>query len=175
MAHYKTTHACDRWTAEWDRWGRSWSLMEIAQDAHPKNNAVPHPGRVLDLPPYLAYLPGGYPPYWGMYPYPYPQYVPPMSALSLGGTLAAMNTISSASRTEQCSPPASVEPVPGTQEMRPEPSPSPGENLGLPADMYDDMPPLEGPEDSDEGSEIEVQGTVCAVAPVQKGRGCRGR
>ena len=124
-------------------------------------------------PPGFPYLSAGYPPYWGMYPYPYPQYVPPMPALSLGGTLAAMNTVSSASRTEQCSPPAPVKPVPDTPEMRPEPSPSPREDLGLPADIYDDMPPLEGPEDSDEGSEIEVQGTVCAVAPVQKGRGCR--
>ncbi len=115
-------------------------------------------------PPGFPYLPAGYPPYWGMYPYPYPQYVPPMPALSLGGTLAAMNAVSSASRTEQCSPPAPVEPAPDTPEMRPEPSPSPGEDLGLPTDIYDDMPPLEGPEDSDESSEIEVQGTVCAVA-----------
>ncbi len=124
-------------------------------------------------PPGFPYLPAGYPPYWGMYPYPYPQYVPPMPTLSLGGTLAAMNTISSASRIEQCSSPAPVEPVSDTPEMRPEPSPSPGEDLGLPADIYDDMPPLEGPEDSDEGSEIEVQGAVCTVAPVPKGRGCR--
>ena len=124
-------------------------------------------------PPGFLYLPAEYPPYWGMYPYPYPQYVPPMSALSLGGTLAAMNTISSASGTEQCSPPAPVEPAPDVPEMRPESPQSPGEDLGWPADIYDDMPPLEGPEDSNEGSEIEVQGTVCAVAPVQKGRGCR--
>ncbi len=59
-----------------------------------------------------------------------------------------------------------------TPERGPEPSPSPREDLKWPADIYDDIPPLEGPEDSDEGSEIEVQGTVCAVAPVQKGKGC---
>ncbi len=93
-------------------------------------------------PPGFPYLPAGYPPYWGMYPYPYPQYVPPMSALSLGGTLAVMNTISSSSGTEQRSPPAPVEPAPDAPEMRPEPPQSPGEDLGLPADIYDDMPPL---------------------------------
>ncbi len=96
-----------------------------------------------------------------------------MPALFLGGNLAAMNAISSAPRTEQCPLPAPVEPTPDTLKTVPEPSPSPGEALGWPADMYDDMPPLEGPEDSDEGSEIEVQGAMCAVAPVPKGRGCR--
>ncbi len=95
-----------------------------------------------------------------------------MPALPLGGNLTAMNTISLAPRTEQCLPPAPVEPTPDTPEAVPEPSSSPGEALGLPADMYDDMPPLEGQEDSDEGSEIEVQGAVCTVAPVPKGRGC---
>ena len=124
-------------------------------------------------PPGFPYLSTGYPPYWGMYPYPYPQYVPPMSTLSLGGNLAAMNTNSSASRTEQCSPPAPMEPVPDAPETEPEPSLSPREDPEWPADIYDDIPPLDGPEDSDEGSEIEVQGTVCAVAPVRKGRGCR--
>ncbi len=119
-------------------------------------------------PPGFLYLPAGYPPYWGMYP----QYVPPMTALSLGGTVAVVNTTSLASGMEQCSPSAPVEPAPDAPEMRPEPPQSPGEDLGWLADIYDDMPPLEEPEDSDEGSEIEVQGTVCAVALVQKGRGC---
>ncbi len=84
-----------------------------------------------------------------------------------------MNAISSAPGTEQRPPPAPVEPVPDTPETGPEPSPSPGEVLGLPADIYDDMPPLEGQEDSDEGGEIEIQGAICTVAPVPKGRGCR--
>ncbi len=124
-------------------------------------------------PPGFPYLSAGYPTYWGMYPYPYPQYVPPMAALSLGGSLATVNAISSAPRTEQCPPPTPVEPIPDTPEAAPEPSSPPGENLGLPADIYDDMPPLEGQEDSDKGSEIEVQGAVCTVAPVPKGRGYR--
>ncbi len=124
-------------------------------------------------PPGFPYLSAGYPPYWEMYPYLYTQYVPPMPTLSLGGSLAVMNTNSSASGTEQRSLPAPVEPVPDVPEMGPEPSPSPREDPEWPADIYDDIPPLDGPEDSDEGSEIEVQGTVCAVAPVRKGRGCR--
>ncbi len=123
-------------------------------------------------PPGFPCLSTGYPPYWGMYPYPYPQYVPPMPALHLGGHLAAMNTISSTPGTEQCPPQAPMEPIPDTPEAVPEPSPSPGEVQGLPADIYDDMPPLKGQEDSDEGSEIEVQGAVCTVAPVPKGRRC---
>ncbi len=117
-------------------------------------------------------FPAGYPPYWGMYPYLYPQYVPSMTALSLGG-IAAVNTTPSVSGTEQCSPSAPVEHASDAPEMRPEPSQSPGEDPEWPAKMYDDIPPLEGLEDPDEGSEIEVQGAVCAVAPVQKGRGCR--
>ncbi len=124
-------------------------------------------------PPGFPYLSAGYPPYWGMYPYPYPQYVPPMAALSLGGSLATMNAISSAPRTEQCPPRTPVEPIPDMPEAAPEPSSPPGEDLGLHADIYDDMSPLEGQEDSDEGSKIEVQGAVCAVAPVPKGRGYR--
>ena len=119
-------------------------------------------------PPGFPYLSTGYPPYWGMYPYPYPQYIPPMAALSLGGSLATMNGISSAPRTEQCPPPAPVEPIPDKPETVPEPSSPSGEILGLPADIYDDMPPLEGQEDSDEGSEIEVQGAVC---PSSKRKG----
>ncbi len=88
-------------------------------------------------PPGFPYLSTGYPPYWGMYPYPYPQYVPPMSAVPLGGNLTMMNTT-------------------------------------LPA-LYEDMPPLEGQEDSDESGEgeAEAQGAVCTVAPVPKGRECR--
>ncbi len=72
-----------------------------------------------------------------------------MTALSLGGTLAAVNTTSLASETEQCSPSAPVEPAPDAPEMRPEPPQSPGEDLGMPGDIYDDMPPLEGPEGAD--------------------------
>ncbi len=46
---------------------------------------------------------------------------------------------------------------------------------GLPATMYEDMPPLEGQEDSEEGDEdeVETQGAVCTVAPEPKGRGRR--
>ncbi len=124
-------------------------------------------------PPGFPYLPAGYPPYWGMYPYPYPQYAPPMTALSIGGALAAMTTTSSAPGEEQGSPSAPVESTPDAPEMGPESPQSPGEDPEWPADEYADIPPLEGVEESDEGSEIEIQGTVCAVAPVQKGKGCR--
>ncbi len=124
--------------------------------AQPAVQMAPWSPYATPLPtPGFPFLPTGCPPYWGMYPYPYPQYVPPMPTLSLGGNLAAMNAITSAPRTEQCPPPA---PVPDLLETGPEPSPSPGEVLGLPADIYDDMPRLEGQEDSDEGSEIKMQG-----------------
>ncbi len=96
-----------------------------------------------------------------------------MTALALGGALAAMKTNSMTPGEEQGSPPAPVEPAPDAPEMRPESPQSPGEDPEWPADIYDDMPPLGGIEESDEGSEIEVQGTVCAVTPVQKGKGCR--
>ncbi len=96
-----------------------------------------------------------------------------MTALPLGGTLAAVNTTPSASGTEQCTPSAPVEPISDAPEVRPEPPQSPKEDTEWPADMYDDMPPLEEIEESDEGSEIEVHGAVCAVAPVQKGKGGR--
>ncbi len=123
-------------------------------------------------PPGFPYLPAGYPPYWGMYPYPYPQYVQPMTALLLGGTLTAVNATSLASGTEQCSPSAPVEPAPDAPEMRSEPPQSPREDPEWTADMYDDIPPLDGTEDSDENSEVEVHGTVCTVAPIRKGKGC---
>ncbi len=55
-------------------------------------------------PPGFPYPLAGYPPYWGMYPYPYPQYVPPMTTLALGGALAAMTGNSSTLRGEQCPP-----------------------------------------------------------------------
>ncbi len=108
-----------------------------------------------------------------MYPYPYPQYVLPITALSLGGALAAMTPASSVPKEEQDSPSAPVESAPDAPEMRPESPQSPGKDPEWPVDEYADMPPLEGIEESDEGSEIEVQGTVCAMAPVQKGKGCR--
>ncbi len=124
-------------------------------------------------PPGFPYLSAGYPPYWGMYPYPYPPYVPSMTALSVGGALAAVNTPSSASGREQCPSSTPVEPAPDGPGMRPEPPQSPGEDPEWPAEMYDDMPPLEGVENSDENSEVDIQGTVCPVAPIRKGKGCR--
>ncbi len=123
-------------------------------------------------PPSFPYLPAGYPPYWGMYPYPYPPYVPSMTALSIGGALTAVNTPSSASGTEQRPSSTPVEPAPNVPGMRSEPPQSPGEDPEWPAEMYDDIPPLEGVEDSDENSEVDIHGTVCAVAPIQKGKGC---
>ncbi len=96
-----------------------------------------------------------------------------MAALSVGGALAAVNAPSSASGTEQHPSSTPVEPAADAPGMRPEPPQSPGEDLEWPAEMYDDMPPLEGVEDSDENSEVDIQGTVCAVAPIQKGKGYR--
>ncbi len=124
-------------------------------------------------PPGFPCLPAGYPPYWGMYPYPYPQYVPPMTTLAMGRALAAVTANSLTPGGEQRPPSASEEPAPDTPEIRPESPQSPGEDQDWPADPYADMPPLEGVEESDEGSEIEIQGTVCAVAPIQKGKGHR--
>ncbi len=121
-------------------------------------------------PPGFPYLPAGYPPYWGMYPYPYPPYVPSMPALSLGGTLATVKAITP--DPGQGSDPSStpIEPIPDAPEVRPETPQPPREDPEWPDDMYADMPPLEGRE-SDEYCEIEAQGTVCAIAPIQK----RGR
>ncbi len=124
-------------------------------------------------PPGFPYLSTVYPPNWGMYPYLYPQYVPPMPAVPLGGNLTMMNTTSSTPGAEWCPTQASVEPTPDTLGTVTEPSPSRGEVPGLPAAMYDDMPPLEGQEDSDESSEVEAQGAVCTIAPVPNGRGYR--
>ncbi len=126
-------------------------------------------------PPGFPYLSTGYPPYWGMYPYPYPQYVPPMPTLPLRGNLAIMNTTLPTPGTEWCPTQASLQLPPDSPEAVMEPSPPPEEVPGLPAAMYEEMLPLEGHEDSDEGGEdeVETQGAVCTVVPVPKGRGRR--
>ncbi len=93
------------------------SAVQMATGS-PYTTSLPLPG--------FPYLSAGYPPYWGMYPYPYPQYVPPMMALPLGGHLTAMSTISSTPIAEHCPPQALAEPIPDTLEATPEPSPSPG-------------------------------------------------
>ncbi len=82
-----------------------------------------------------------------------------------------MNTTSSTPGAEWCPTQASVEPTQDTPGAVTKSSPSRGEVPGLPAAMYDDMPPLEGREDSDKSSEVEAQGAVWTVAPVPKGRG----
>ncbi len=96
------------------------AAQSVAQLATGSPYATPLP------PPGFPYLPSGYPPYWGMYPYPYPQYVPPMTALALGGTLAVMKNNLLTSGEEQSSPSAPVEPAPDAPEMRPESSQPPG-------------------------------------------------
>ncbi len=93
--------------------------------------------------------------------------------MPLGGNLTMMNTTPSTPGAEGCPPQASLESAPDTPEAVTEPLPSCGEVPGLLAAMYDDMPPLEGREDSDENSDVEAQGAVCTVAPVPKGRGYR--
>ncbi len=126
-------------------------------------------------PPGSPNLPAGYPPYWGMYPYPYPQYVPPMPTVSLGGNLMMMNTSLLTPSTERGPTQPSGEPPLSTPEDVRKPSPPPEEAPEYPDDVYADMPPLEGQEGSegeDEG-EIESLGAVCTVAPVPKGRGCQ--
>ncbi len=62
----------------------------VAQSAVQMATGSPYP--VPPPSPGFPYLSTGYPPYWGMYPYPYPQYVPPMLTMPLGGNLAMMNT-----------------------------------------------------------------------------------
>ncbi len=86
-----------------------------------------------------------------------------------------MNTTLSTPGTERCPTQTSLEPPPDTPGAVTEPSPPPREVSGFPADMYEDMPPLEGQEYSDEGGkgEVETQGAICIVAPVPKGRGRR--
>ena len=96
-----------------------------------------------------------------------------MTTLALGGALAAVMANSLTPGGEQRPPSASEEPTPDTPEIRPESPQSPGGDQDWPDDPYADMPPLEGVEESDGGSEIEIQGTVCAVAPIQKGKGYR--
>ncbi len=140
------------------------ATQSVAQLATRSPYATPLP------PPGFPYLPAGYPPYWGMYPYPYPQYVPPVTALALGGALAAINANSSTPGEEQCPPSAPEEPVPDTPEIRPESPQSPGGDQGWPADMYADMPPLEGVEKSDEGSEIEPRVQYAPWPQFKKGR-----
>ncbi len=46
--------------------------------------ATGHPYAVHPPPPGFSYLPAGYSPYFGMYPYPYPQYVPPLPPVHSG-------------------------------------------------------------------------------------------
>ncbi len=68
-----------------------------------------------------------------------------------------------------------LEPPADAAEATLEPSPPLEETPDLPPSLYEDMPPLEGPEDSDEmeEEEIEIQGAVCMVTPIPKGRGHR--
>ncbi len=86
-----------------------------------------------------------------------------------------MNNPLSTPRTEWCPTQALVGPPSDAPEAVMEPSPPPREVSGLRAAIYEDMPPLEGQEDSDEDGEgeVEVQGAVCTLAPVPKGRGRR--
>ena len=146
-------------------------IITAAQSAVQMTTGSPYPTPLP--PPGFPYLSTGYPPYWGMYPYLYPQYVPPMLAVPLGGNLRMMKTTSSTIGAEWCPTQASLEPTPDTPGAVTEPSPSLGEVPGLLATLYDDMPPVEGQEDSDEGGEVEAQGAVCTLAPVPKGRGGR--
>ncbi len=86
-----------------------------------------------------------------------------------------MNTTLSTPSTEWCPTQAPLESPLDTPEPVMEPSSPPGEASGLPAAGYEDMPPLEGQEDSNESGEgeVEAQGAVCTVASVPKGKGRR--
>ncbi len=111
-------------------------------------------------PPGFPYLSTGYPPYWGMYiPLPVP-------------SVCTANADHAPRRKPDDDEYYSDNPREAPEAVT-EPLPSRGEVPGLLAAMYDDMPPLEGREDSDENSDVEAQGAVCTVAPVPKGRGYR--
>ncbi len=151
--------------------GSADTTTTVARSAVQVDTGSPYPAP--PPPPGFPHLPTGYPPYWGMYPYPYPQYVPPMPTMPLGGNLATMNATLPTPVTELCPSQASLEPPSDAPGATLEPSPPFKETLGTPASLYEDMPPLEGPEDSDERGEedVETKGAACIVAPVPKGRG----
>ncbi len=126
-------------------------------------------------PPGFPYLTTGYPPYWGMYPYPYPQYLPPMLTMPLGGNPTSMNATLPTSATVSCHTQVAMETpavILGTTLDSPLPI---SEAPDSPASSYGEMPPLEGLEDSDEleEEEIETKGAVCAVTSIPKGEGHR--
>ncbi len=98
--------------------------------AHPAVQVAmgsPYPGP--PPPPGFPYLPTGYPPYWGMYPYPYPQYVPPMPTMPLGGSLATMNATLPTPVNELCPPQASLDPLSDALGATLEPLSPPEETL----------------------------------------------
>ncbi len=92
--------------------------------------------------------------------------------MPLGGNPAMMNAAWPTSVTELCPSQAALGPPPDVSGTTLEPLPPLEETPGSPASLYEDMSPLEGPEDSDEREEgeVETQGAVCTVAPVPKGR-----
>ncbi len=56
----------------------------------PAQLATGHPYAVYPPPPGFPYPPAGYSPYWGMYPYLYPQYVPPLLPVHPGESVPLM-------------------------------------------------------------------------------------
>ena len=121
-------------------------------------------------PPGFPYLSTGYPLYWGMYPYPYPQYVPPMPTMPLGGNPTSMNTTLPTSVARLCPSQVAMDPPADTSGTALEPPPPIWEAPASPTSSEEAMPPLEGPEDSDEIEEevAESQGVVWAVTPTPK-------
>ncbi len=98
-----------------------------------------------------------------------------MLTMPLGGNLATMNATLPNPVPELCPSQAALEPPSDASGATLEPSSPLEEAPDSSVYLYGDMPPLEGPEDSDEMGEEEVEpkGAVCAVTPVPKGRGHR--
>ncbi len=80
--------------------GATDTATTVAHSAAQMATGSPHPTH--PPPPGFPYLPTGYPPYWGMYPYLYPQYVASMPTMPLGGDPASLNTMLPTSVAEPC-------------------------------------------------------------------------
>ncbi len=81
-----------------------------------------------------------------------------------------MNTTLPTSVAGLCTTQAALDPPADTSEPTLEPLPPTWEAAASPTSSQGEMPPLEGPEDSDEMEEevAENQGVVCAVTPTPK-------
>ncbi len=118
-------------------------------------------------PPGFPYLPAGYSPCWGMYPYPYPQYMPPLPTIPLGGNIPPMGASLSVPASEPCPTQVALDPTMARTVTAPEDTPP---VLVAPASSETSMPPMDGLEDIDEMEEVaaEGQGAICSVTQTSK-------